>query len=74
MRLPRRSTFSAAPHWASDSGEDRDHTALHLAAAVALGLLFAASLTLFGGPLADGLKDLAPNPAGQVQSIDPANL
>lgn len=42
------------------SRSDEERAAMLLATAVGVGLLFAASLTLFGGPLTHSLKDLAP--------------
>lgn len=45
---------------ASRNRSDEERAAMLLATAVGVGLLFAASLTLFGGPLAHSLKDLAP--------------
>jgi hypothetical protein len=74
MPVARNTAFSTPPKWARQSGEERDTAALHLAAAVALGLLFAGSLTLFGGPLTDGIKALGPASAAQAQSADPARF
>ena len=73
MRLIRRTGFSTTPHWASQGDDTRDTAALHLAAAVALGLLFAGSLTLFGGPLTDGLKALGPD-ATKVQMAEEGDV
>ncbi|WP_029059051.1 hypothetical protein [Stappia stellulata] len=74
MRLTRRNAFFTDPQWAPDDADARDRTALHLATAVAIGLLFAGSLTLFGGPLADGLKALGPDAPAQVQRADPGRF
>jgi hypothetical protein len=74
MRLIRRTGFSTTANWTSQGDETRDTAALHLAAAVALGLLFAGSLTLFGGPLTDGIKALGPDSAPKAQMADPARF
>jgi hypothetical protein len=42
---------------------DDERAAMFLAAAVAVGLLFAASLTMFGGPITQQIRGLAPEAA-----------
>lgn len=55
---------------ASRNRSDEERAAMLLATAVGVGLLFAASLTLFGGPLANSLKDLAPPTAASADTQD----
>lgn len=60
----RRGTFDAPG--ASRHAED-ERAAMFLAVAVAAGLLFAASLTLFGGPLTETIRDLGPQATASGQ-------
>ena len=50
-------------------GDSEHNAAARLAAAVALGLLFAVSLTLFGGPIAHTLKDLQAEPVSTSRDL-----
>ncbi|WP_306029301.1 hypothetical protein [Stappia sp. MMSF_3263] len=59
----RRGTFDTLG--ASRRAED-ERAAMFLAVAVAVGLLFAGSLTMFGGPLTETIRDLGP----QAMSAD----
>lgn len=51
---------------------EEGHNALLLATAIAIGLLFAGTLTVFGEPLTHSLKDLAlKDPAQPAALADP---
>ena len=41
-----------------DAGRDAQTAAAHLAAAIAVGLLFALALSMFGGPLTDEIRHI----------------
>jgi hypothetical protein len=60
----RRGTFDTLG--VSRRAED-ERAAMFLAVAVAAGLLFAASLTMFGGPLTETIRDLGPQVAAVGQ-------
>ncbi|WP_417769536.1 hypothetical protein [Stappia sp.] len=60
----RRGTFDTLG--VSRRAED-ERAAMFLAVAVAVGLLFATSLTLFGGPLTETIRDLGQQPVATEQ-------
>ncbi|MHC5652588.1 hypothetical protein [Stappia sp. ICDLI1TA098] len=57
--MPRALSLSSRPSTRGERGSEESAAAM-LGLAVALGLLFALSLTMFGGPLAHTLKRIAP--------------
>ena len=62
---PKRDHWHLAPKRTSRTSA----AAARLAAAVALGLLFAVSLTLFGGPIAHSLKGLQAEQVSTSQEL-----
>ena len=68
--MRRTLPMTLRPSLSSLFGGDREqNAAARLAAAVALGLLFAVSLTLFGGPVAHALKGLQAEPVAASQAL-----